>query len=84
MGLTLQQLLNTVQQLKEYIDNNVGHVDIDNDILNNLSEDENGNILYKGEFINQPQINVLTEQNSLLREEIIELNKLLDIINREQ
>lgn len=53
------------------------------ELLDNLSEDTDGNVMYKGEFINQPQIDVLTAQNTLLKSEIAELNRLLDVVNRE-
>lgn len=53
------------------------------ELLENLTEDTNGNVLYKGDFINQPQIDVLTAQNTLLKSEIAELSQLLDVVNRE-
>lgn len=53
------------------------------DLLDNLSEDDEGNIKYKDAFINQPQIDALTTQNTLLKSEVAELSKLLDVINRE-
>lgn len=53
------------------------------DLLDNLSEDEEGNVKYKNVFINQPQIDALTTQNTLLKSEVTELSKLLDAINRE-
>jgi hypothetical protein len=52
-------------------------------LLDNLSEDEEGNVKYKDVFINQPQIDALTTQNTLLKSEITELSSLLDVINRE-
>lgn len=54
------------------------------ELLDNLTEDENGNVMYKNGFINQPHIDSLTTQNSLLKSEVAELSALLDIVNREK